>query len=62
LHDGEAIVVNTDGLSGFDLIRYRQHDHTAVLCAFDLIELDGRDLRWQPIERRISLGSAISGV
>jgi bifunctional non-homologous end joining protein LigD len=50
--DGEAIVVNTDGLSVFDLIRYRQHDHAAVLCAFDLIELDGEDLRWQPVERR----------
>ena len=50
--DGEAIVVNQDGLSVFDLIRYRQHDHAAVLCAFDLIELDGKDLRRQPVERR----------
>ena len=50
--DGEAIVVNEHGLSVFDLIRYRQHDHDAVLCAFDLIELDGEDLRWQPVERR----------
>ena len=50
--DGEAIVVNTDGLSVFDLIRYRNHDHAAVLCAFDLTELDGKDLRWQPVERR----------
>src|ERR1700719_4086226 len=47
-----GIVVNTHGLSVFDLIRYRQHDHAAVLCAFDLIELDGEDLRWQPVERR----------
>ena len=50
--DGEAIVVNKDGLSVFDLIRYRNHDHAAVLCAFDLTELDGKDLRWQPVERR----------
>ena len=50
--DGEAIVVNANGLSVFDLIRYRQHDHAALLCAFDLIELDGQDLRWQPVERR----------
>jgi len=34
----------------FDLLRYRQHDRAAVLCAFDLIELDGKDLRQQPIE------------
>ena len=40
--DGEAIVVNSDGLSVYDLLRYRQHDGAAVLCAFDLIELDGR--------------------
>jgi ATP-dependent DNA ligase len=40
LIDGEAIVVGTTGLSVFDLIRYRQHDAAAILCAFDLIELD----------------------
>jgi hypothetical protein len=45
LIDGEAIVVDSLGLSVFDLLRYRQHDCAAVLCAFDLIELDGRDLR-----------------
>ena len=50
--DGEAIVVNRDGLSVFDMLRYRQFDHAAVLCAFDLIELDGDDLRWQPLEQR----------
>jgi bifunctional non-homologous end joining protein LigD len=50
--DGEAIVVNADGLSVFDLLRYRHHDHAAVLCAFDLIELDGEDLRWTPLENR----------
>jgi bifunctional non-homologous end joining protein LigD len=50
--DGEAIVVNREGLSVFDLLRYRHHDHAAVLCAFDLIELDGFDLRQQPLERR----------
>ena len=50
--DGEAIVVNRQGLSVFDLLRYRHHDHAAVLCAFDLIELDGFDLRQQALERR----------
>ena len=51
--DGEAIVVNADGLSVFNLLRYRHHDHAAVLCAFDLIEIvDGADLRWRPVERR----------
>jgi bifunctional non-homologous end joining protein LigD len=50
--DGEAIVVDENGLSVFDLIRYRQHNDAAVLCAFDLIELDGEDLRLSPIEDR----------
>jgi bifunctional non-homologous end joining protein LigD len=50
--DGEAIVVDGNGLSVFDLLRYRQHDGAAVLCAFDLIELAGTDLRPSPIEQR----------
>jgi bifunctional non-homologous end joining protein LigD len=50
--DGEAIVVDQEGLSIFDLLRYRRHDHAATLCAFDLIELDGTDLRRNPIEER----------
>jgi ATP-dependent DNA ligase len=50
--DGEAIVVDETGLSVFELLRYRHHDHAAVLCAFDLIELDGADLRRAPIEER----------
>jgi bifunctional non-homologous end joining protein LigD len=50
--DGEAIVVNDDGLSIFDLLRYRRHDHAATISAFDLIEVDGTDLRRHPIEER----------
>jgi ATP-dependent DNA ligase len=50
--DGEAIVVDESGLAVFELIRYRQHDHAAVLCAFDLIELDSKDMRRIPIEER----------
>jgi bifunctional non-homologous end joining protein LigD len=50
--DGEAIVVDQGGLSVFDLLRYRQHDHAVTLCAFDILELDGTDLRSRPIEER----------
>jgi bifunctional non-homologous end joining protein LigD len=52
LIDGEAIVTGDDGLAVFDLIRRQQHGGAAVLCAFDLIELDGADLRRVPIEHR----------
>jgi ATP-dependent DNA ligase len=50
--DGEAIVIDERGLSTFELLRSWRHDHAAVLCAFDVIELDGNDLRWRPIEHR----------
>jgi ATP-dependent DNA ligase len=36
----------------FELIRSFRHDHAAVLCAFDLLELDGEDLCRLPIEVR----------
>jgi ATP-dependent DNA ligase len=52
LIDGEAIVTNGDGLAVFDLIRRKRHGNAAVLVAFDLIELNGEDLRRSPIENR----------
>jgi bifunctional non-homologous end joining protein LigD len=36
----------------FDQLRYRRADGYVFLYAFDLIELDGDDLRREPIERR----------
>jgi ATP-dependent DNA ligase len=33
------------------VLRSWRHDHAAVLCAFDVIELDGKDMRWVPIEK-----------
>ena len=52
LLDSEAIVTNDRGLAVFDLIRHQRHGHDAVLLAFDLIELEGEDLRRMPIEQR----------
>jgi len=52
LIDGEAVVCNAAGLAVFDLLRQHRHGPSAVLCAFDLLELDGRDLRTLPIEHR----------
>jgi bifunctional non-homologous end joining protein LigD len=52
LIDGEAIVTNGDGLAVFDLIRHKRHGDAAVLVAFDLIELEGEDLRRSSIEYR----------
>ena len=52
LIDGEAIVTNERGLAVFDLIRHKRHGADALLIAFDLIELDGEDLRRAPLEDR----------
>jgi ATP-dependent DNA ligase len=55
LIDGEAIVCDEDGVAVFDLIRRHGALASAVLCAFDLLELDERDSRREPIEKRKTL-------
>ena len=50
--DGEAVVCGKDGKSDFDRLHSRAHDQAVCLHAFDLIELDGEDLRLAPLERR----------
>ena len=54
LIDGEAIVCDEGGLSTFELLRGYHSVTSAVLCAFDLLELNGTDLRRKPIEYRKS--------
>lgn len=49
--DGEAIVTDADGLAVFSMLRKHIGDDV-TLCAFDLVELDGMDLRLVPIEHR----------
>jgi ATP-dependent DNA ligase len=36
----------------FEQLRRRRTHAAAVLCAFDLLELDGDDLRRMPLEQR----------
>ena len=55
LIDGEAVVCDENGLSVFELIRQHVAGERAMLCAFDLLELDGKDLRRRPIEKRKEL-------
>jgi bifunctional non-homologous end joining protein LigD len=52
LIDGEAIVTDESGLAVFELVRRARNGSKAVLCAFDLIELNGQDLRRWAIEQR----------
>jgi ATP-dependent DNA ligase len=48
---GEAVCCDDNGVSNFNRIRYRRHDGDVFLYAFDLIELNGDDLRPEPLER-----------
>jgi bifunctional non-homologous end joining protein LigD len=55
LIDGEAIVCDRGGLAVFDLIRGHGSKASAVHCAFDLLAVDGKDVRREPIEKRKAL-------
>jgi hypothetical protein len=50
--DGEAVSCGADGIASFDRIRYRRRDSEVFLYAFDLVELNGDDLRRDPLEVR----------
>jgi bifunctional non-homologous end joining protein LigD len=50
--DGEAVACGEDGIACFELIRRWDTDHSVFLWAFDLIELDGIDLRRDPLGNR----------
>jgi bifunctional non-homologous end joining protein LigD len=52
LLDGEAIACDDKGLAVFELIRRHRNHASVILCAFDLLEIDGEDLRRAPIEHR----------
>jgi hypothetical protein len=59
--DGEAVACGGDGVPSFDRIRYRRHDASVFLYAFDLIALDGGDLRREPLEvRKATLASVLA--
>jgi bifunctional non-homologous end joining protein LigD len=59
--DGEAVACRDDDLASFDRIRYRRHDHEVFLYAFDLIELNGDDLRRDPlVVRKAALESLLA--
>ena len=59
--DGEAVACDENGMPNFDRIRYRRHDATVFPYAFDLIELNGADLRREPHEvRKATLASVLA--
>jgi bifunctional non-homologous end joining protein LigD len=52
--DGEIAVLDANGIPRFELIQQGRNDE-AVLFGFDLLRLDGEDLRERPVEHRRDL-------
>jgi bifunctional non-homologous end joining protein LigD len=50
--DGEAVLLGVDGISDFNGLHSRRHDDEVQLYAFDLLALDGEDLRGLPLSMR----------
>ena len=50
--DGEAVVLGVDGVADFNALHSRRHDAEVQLYAFDIMALDGEDLRGLPLSMR----------
>jgi bifunctional non-homologous end joining protein LigD len=62
LIDGEAVACDKHGVAVFERLRYRRDDRSVFLFAFDLLELDGQNLRREPLEtRKATLASLLRG-
>jgi len=60
LIDGEVVICGPDGVSIFDRLRHGSRiKPEAILFAFDVLELDGRDMRDTPVEDRKATLAAI---
>jgi len=60
--DGEAAVSGADGVAVFEALHRRRAVPDAVLHAFDLLELNGKDLRPLPLgERKAKLARLLAG-
>src|SRR5262249_11976459 len=60
--DGEVIIQNEQGVSNFEALKsaIRWHPQKLIFCAFDLLHLNRKDLRDQPLlERRAKLKELI---
>src|SRR6476620_2397306 len=52
--DGEAVVQDENGVSNFEALgsAIRRQPHSIILYAFDLLHLDGKDLRQETLSQR----------
>jgi bifunctional non-homologous end joining protein LigD len=59
--DGEAVACDDNGVASFDLVRHHRANDSVFLYAFDLIELNGDDLRRDPLPvRKATLASILA--
>src|SRR5271155_4129450 len=59
--DGEAVVTGADDVAVFGALHRRHKASDAILYAFDLLELDGADLRPLPLsDRKAKLGRLLA--
>jgi bifunctional non-homologous end joining protein LigD len=60
--DGEAVVLGVDGISDFEALYSHKHDDEVQLYAFDVLAIDGEDLRRLPLsKRKASLARLLRG-
>src|ERR1700746_823138 len=50
--DGEAVILGVDGYSDFNALHSGRHNAEVQLCAFDVLAMDGDDLRKLPLSMR----------
>jgi bifunctional non-homologous end joining protein LigD len=50
--DGELVACDGDGLPDFYALHFRRHGHALCVRAFDLLHLNGRDLRGLTLHER----------
>jgi ATP-dependent DNA ligase len=50
--DGEAVLLGVDGVSDFNGLHSRRHNDEVQLYAFDILVIDGDDLRKLPLHIR----------
>ena len=50
--DGEAVILGVDGVSDFNALHSGKHNEEVQLYAFDIMAMDGDDLRSLPLSMR----------
>jgi bifunctional non-homologous end joining protein LigD len=50
--DGEAVILGVDGISDFNALHSGRHNEEVQLYAFDILAMDGDDLRDLPLSMR----------